>query len=515
MARRSRRRPDRTPADPRARSHWLTRFLILRLLGAVYLVAFLVAADQNRALLGERGLLPARAWLERVEAAHPSRWEALREAPTLFWFDSSDRAIDGVAWAGAGLSCLVLMGFANTPLLLALWTLYLSIVTVGQTWYAFGWESQLLETGFLAAFLCPLLDPRPFPRTAPAPPAIWVQRWLVFRIMLGAGLIKVRGDACWRDLSCLCFHYETQPLPNPLSPYLHFLPSWFHGLGCAFNHFVELGAPFFLLGPPAMRRAAGALFLIFQAMLIASGNLSFLNWLTIVPALACLDDAVWARLVPARLAARAERAAAAAVPSRTQRAAGWALLVLVGALSVQPALNLLSSRQYMNFAFNRLRLVNTYGAFGSIGKERFEIVLEGTADEYADEEAEWRPYEFVAKPGDPDRPLPLVSPFHHRLDWQIWFAAMSTPEWQPWAVHLVWKLLHGDPGAISLLAGDPFPDRPPEFIRAELYVYRFTRPGEEARGPWRRVHVGSWLPPLCRDDPELVEFLRTHGWLEE
>ena len=213
----------------------------------------------------------------------------------------------------------MLSGYANALILLVLWALYSSFVHAGQVWYGYGWEIQLLETGLLACFLCPLFDGRPFPKRPPPVPVIWLFRWLAMRIMWGAGLIKLRGDACWADLSCLYYHYQTQPIPNPLSRYLHFAPRWFHQAGVLFNHLVELIAPFFAFGPRWARHAAGALFVLFQAFLIASGNLSFLNWLTIVPALACFDDSVWSRLLPRRLVARAERAARDAEESAAGR----------------------------------------------------------------------------------------------------------------------------------------------------------------------------------------------------
>ena len=114
------------------------------------------------------------------------------------------------------------------PLMFLLWALYTSIVNVGGTWYSFGWESQLLETGFLATFMVPLLSLHRFPASLPFPWVCrWGNRWLLFRIMLGAGLIKIRGDKCWwPDLNCMDFHYETQPVPNPLSRHFHLTPHW-------------------------------------------------------------------------------------------------------------------------------------------------------------------------------------------------------------------------------------------------------------------------------------------------
>jgi hypothetical protein len=495
-----------------AASYWLTRFLILRLLGLVYLVAFLVFCQQGLPLVGEHGLLPAADYLQRLELRLGSRWAAFLAEPTLFLLGHSDTALLAVGWAGAAGSAVVLCGFANALLLLLLWVLYLSIVHVGQLWYGYGWELQLLETGFLAIFLCPLLDPRPFPRRPPPVPVIWLYRWLIVRIMLGAGLIKLRGDTCWRDLTCLYYHYETQPNPNPLSRTLHFLPRGVHRAGVLFNHLAELVAPWAAFWPRLARHVAGAVMLAFQLSLIASGNLSFLNWLTIIPILACFDDSLLRRVLPHRLVARAERAAATAMPARGQRIASWALVATVAALSVDPVRNLLSSSQRMNTSFNRLALVNSYGAFGSVGRLRGEIVFEGTDATAPGPDAVWREYEFRCKPGDVMRRPCLISPWHYRLDWQIWFAAMATSAQYPWTVHFVWKLLENDPGVVGLLASNPFPAAPPRFVRARLYRYEFVPRGDPSGAWWRRTLLREWLPPLSTEHAEFRRFLAARGW---
>ena len=499
-----------------APSYWLTRFLILRLLGLVYFVAFLSLARQVVPLIGDHGLLPAPLFLDQVARTLGSRTDAFLRLPSLFWFAYSERLMVTLAWVGAGLSLLVLAGLANAILLLALWALYMSFVHIGQLWYGYGWEIQLLETGFLATFLCPLFDPRPFPRRAPSAVVITLFRWLIFRIMLGAGLIKLRGDACWRDFTCLYYHYETQPIPNPVSRWLHFLPKPVHRLGVLFNHLSELVAPWFAFGPRRARHLAGGVLLAFQITLIVSGNLSFLNWLTIVPILACFDDALLSRVLPRRLGERARLAAQAARPSRAQNVAVAALALAVGALSVFPVLNMLSPRQAMNTSFDPLALVNTYGAFGSVGKERDEIVFEGTREADITATTQWREYEFPCKPGDPQRRPCVISPYHYRLDWQIWFAAMASPREYPWTVHFAWKLLHNDPGTLRLLVNDPFPGEPPRYVRALLYRYRFSRsaaPGDPGGAWWHRSLLGEWLPPLAANDPALRRFLAAHGWL--
>src|SRR5256714_2170246 len=318
-------------------SYWLTRFAILRLLGFVYAVAFLIAAQQLVPLVGEHGLTPANHFFQRVEAHFGSRSAAALQLPSLFWFGISDQGLAIFAWIGFGLSLIVLGGFANAILLGILWAMYMSIIHVGQIWYGYGWETQLLETGFLSIFLCPLLHGRPFPKCRPPLLVIWLFRWLGFRIMIGAGLIKLRGDPCWRDLTCLYYHYETQPIPNAISRYLHFAPHWFHKFGTAWNHFIELVVPWFSFGPRHVRHVAGLLLVSFQIVLIISGNLSFLNYVTIIPFLACVDDTFWRRIAPASLVRRMREAE----PSRLQFALSAALCILVGYLSIAPVTNLI------------------------------------------------------------------------------------------------------------------------------------------------------------------------------
>lgn len=239
-----------------AGSYWLTRFVILRLLGAVYAVAFFAAARQLVPLVGEEGLTPLGAFLERVRNEFGSTFAAFAALPSIFWFGHSDLALVSVAWSGVALSCIVVAGYSNGIVMTILWALYLSIVHTGQEWYGYGWEIQLTETGFLAIFLCPLLDGRPFPRFAPPQALIWLFRWLIFRIMFGAGLIKLRGDPVWRDFTALNYHFETQPIPNPLSRWFHFLPRAMLKAGVLFNHMAELLAPWFVF-LAAIRQAPG------------------------------------------------------------------------------------------------------------------------------------------------------------------------------------------------------------------------------------------------------------------
>jgi hypothetical protein len=480
---------------PERPSYWLTRWLYLRGIGFIYLCAFVSLWWQLLPLFGARGILPVREFLARARLAGVG----FVDLPSLFWLGCSDGALRVACLAGLVLSAAVLAGLTNALALAVLWAIYLSFVHVGQIFYGYGWEILLLEAGFLAIFLCPLRSIAPLPERSPPPTVvIWLLRWLLFRVMFGAGLIKIRGDECWRDLTCLIYHYETQPIPNPLSWLLHQAPPWFHKMGALYNHAVELVAPFLLFWPRQVAMLAALATVLFQTILILSGNLSWLNWLTLTLCVACFDDRALARLAPAWVRARLVELAPLR-PARSTRMVAWALCVLVAVLSVGPVTNLLSREQVMNTSFDRLHLVNTYGAFGSVGRTRDEVVLEGSYDG-----VEWREYEFRCKPGDPLRRPCVVAPLQPRLDWQIWFAAMSRIGQQPWLLKLVAKLLDGDAGVLRLMAASPFDRGPPRYIRARLFEYHFTRFGQP--GWWTRKPVGEYMPPVARE--ELKEILR-------
>ncbi len=495
--------------SPRS-SYVLTRFVLLRWLGLVYSAAFLSTALQYRALIGPRGLLPAKMVVDTLLGEHSgSAVGAAREAPSLFlWTGASDAAIGAVAWTGVALSLLVFAGVTNAVVLVILWLLYLSIVNVGSVFYGYGWEIQLLETGLLAAFLCPVRDVRPFPASPPPAIPVWLFRWLIVRVMLGAGLIKLRGDACWRDLTCLRYHYETQPIPGPLSPYFHRLPNWVHTGGVLVNHLVEVLAPFGAFGPKWPRRVAGCAFVAFQLVLIVSGNLSFLNWLTIVPAIACFDDEDLARVLPRPLVEYARARTTRAGPTKPALWVAGGYAMVVGILSINPISNLVSSSQSMNRSFDPLHVVNTYGAFGSVERQRYEVIVQGSdADDPFEEEA-YRDYELPCKPGPVDRKLCWITPYHRRLDWQMWFLPFGQADQNPWFIHFVTKILDGDPVIREQLAKDPFGGKPPRWVRAELYSYRYS----EGRAVWEREHVLNYLRPVGRSDRALARYIAAYGF---
>jgi hypothetical protein len=493
-------------------SYWLTRVFFLRLLGFVYFIAFFSLSRQLGPLIGANGLLPAHLYLDQIAAMSGGGWAALQAVPTLLWLHSADWFMYVLCYLGVALALALLAGHSSAVLLFLLWSLYLSLYHVGQIFYGYGWEILLLETGFLAIFLCPLVRGGLLPLSTPPPRAVfWLLRWVLFRVMFGAGLIKLRGDSCWLDLTCMIYHYETQPIPNPISWYLHQLPPIVHQAEVLLTHLVELVVPWFIFGPRRLRRSAGIVLALFQLLLIASGNLSWLNWLTLALCFACFDDDVLRRISPRRLVQRWQTLGEGE-EGLVHKTAVYGLTVVVILLSIYPVINMVSPTQVMNQSFGSLHLVNTYGAFGHVGKERFEVVLQGTYDTTLDAATQWREYEFKCKPGDVQRRPCIVSPYHYRLDWQIWFAAMSDYARNPWLVHLVYKLLQDDEGALSLLDASPFDQGPPRFIRAELYRYQFTQLGDGNEAWWERQHVRSYLPPLALGNRALLRVIDSFGW---
>lgn len=483
------------------------REVLQRGVAALYLVAFISTLNQFRPLLGERGLLPVTRLLAWAESS-PSRARLLR--PTLFRrIRYTDRRLAVLCWIGIALSALLVAGVPQltapwVPMLcfLLLWFGYMSIASIGQTFYGFGWEMLLLEAGFLAAFLGSTDQPPP---TA----VIVLFWWLVFRLEFGAGMIKMRGGREWRDLTALMYHHQTQPMPGPLSRQAHLLPGWFHRAEALGSHFAQLVVPFFLFAPilglwipgpvPAIiGTAAAAIIIATQLWLVLTGNFAWLNWATVV--LAC-----------SAISVTGSGAVAATDPGALAWFGGlppyWfgittAVGLLVVALSWPALRNLFASRQLMNASFNRWQLANAYGAFGTVTKERVEYVIEGTVDEDPGA-AEWLEYGFKGKPGDVRRVPRQFAPYHLRLDWLMWFLPLGR-SLDEWFTALLVRLLEADAPTLALLADDPFRGERPRWVRVTSYRYRFaSRAERRADGAvWVRDRRRPLVQPVGLERPE-------------
>jgi len=476
-------------------SHVLSVWLFLRLLALIYFSAFLSFAVQVRGLVGIEGILPVADFITKRKRLGFGRFD---RDPTVFWFNSSDACLVGVCWCGVAFSVLLLIGVAPLPLLILLWMSYLSLFTVGRVFLGYQWDTLLLETGFLAMFLAPLdLVPHFPPKTGSSPIALWLLWWLLFRLMFSSGMVKlISGDHTWRNLTALCVHYQTQPLPTPTAWHAYQLPRRFHQLSTVILFAIELGAPFLIIGPQWAKNTAAALFIVLMILIQLTGNYAFFNLLAIALSVLLVDDRTFERIfrwlsidpLPANFIP--------CLPIMKWIAMAVAILILT--LSLLPMVRLLRAQviwpRWLETIFGQFepfRLVNSYGLFSVMTIERPEIIVEGSDDANT-----WQPYEFKWKPGDVKRPLRFIAPHQPRLDWQMWFAALGYYPNHPWVHSFLVRLLEGSASVLSLLETNPFPDRPPRFVRCVIYDYRFTNRHERraTEAYWKAERRGFYCP---------------------
>ena len=460
----------------------IARRVFVRLLALVYLVAFWSFAKQSAGLIGSNGILPLDRYLAGMHQAFGA--SAWRLAPTLFWFNASDTAIRWLPLAGIAIALLALTGLAHRTCFALLFLLYLSVVAAGQDFMSFQWDYLLLETGLLAIFLTNTRISH------------WLFRLLLFRLMFFSGWVKLAsGDPTWHGLTALTFHYHTQPLPIPLAWYMDQLPLWFQQTSTFLVLGVELGAPLLLLLPRRPRISGAACLIALQVLILTTGNYAFFNWLTIALCLLMFDDQFYARF-------RVRRPESARSPGRVWRkvlAAVASLIVLLNLgqfsrLFFGDAGSPLDALLHVTEPFG---IVNSYGLFASMTTTRPEIVVQGS-----DDGATWRDYAFPYKPGDVSRRPAWVAPYQPRLDWQMWFAALGNYQSNDWFLNLMVRLLQGSPEVASLFERTPFGNRPPRYVRAVLYEYRFTTLAERhaTHAWWGRVPRGSYFPAISLGD---------------
>lgn len=468
-----------------AYDYGMAREILQRGVALIYLVAFISTLNQFRALAGEHGLLPVPRLLRGPGARGPSLFGRI---------GYSDRKLAAVCAAGIAVSAVLVAGLpqAGPPWLplagfLVLWGLYMSIVNVGQVFYGFGWEMLLLEAGFTVG----LLGSRQVP---PPQTILLLIAWLVFRLEFGAGMIKWRGDPAWRNLTAMYYHHQTQPMPGPFSRRAHLAPKWWHRCEALGNHGAQLVVPFLLFAPQPIASIAAGIVIATQLWLVATGNFAWLNWLTIVLASCRISEPVLRRIIPWLPPGR---------DLRVEAPIWWTAVVLAGTvllavLSVPALRNLFSARQRMNAAFNRWQLGNAYGAFGSVTRQRIEVVIEGTEGE-SPRDASWLEYGFKGKPGDVSRRPRQFAPYHLRLDWMMWFLPLDSIH-QRWFHVFLLRLLEADARTLALLGHDPFSGRPPRFIRVLTYRYRFATAAERRStgAHWVRERRRVVIDPIQR-----------------
>lgn len=473
-------------SNPKRPTYRLAHWLLLRMIALVYFIAFLSLAFQLRGLIGARGVLPAGEFLELVKSRFGD--DAYWLAPTLCWLNSSDGFMLGLCIAGAAISLAVMLGAWPTAGFVALWALYLSLTVASQVFLSFQWDVLLLETGLLAIFL------QKYPRLGRL-----LILWLLFRLTFESGVVKLTsGDPTWHDLTALSYHYETQPLPLVTAWYAHQSPLWFKQFSCAMMFACELIAPFAVFGPKLVRRAGAAAMIGLQLLIAGTGNYTFFNLLTIALCLPLLDDDVWPAAWTKNKAQLhdAPRWIFAPFAATYVAITGMQLAVMLDMVHSPPKLLLDLQRKASPF-----RSMNSYGLFAVMTTSRPEIVIEGSDDDIT-----WQDYEFRWKPGDLHQAPRLAAPHQPRLDWQMWFAALGNYQENPWFMHLLGRLLEGSPYVLDLFARNPFPDKPPRYVRAVVYDYHFTNSTEKRADEvwWKRERKGLYCPVVTlNSDGEL------------
>jgi predicted DCC family thiol-disulfide oxidoreductase YuxK len=462
----------------------LVSFLFLRGFGVIYLAAFLSFAVQAQGLIGSHGVLPLTELVDVVGASVGR--ERFWLMPMVFWWNSSDVAIQGVCWAGVVLSVLLIGNLLPRLALLLLYVLYLSLLYAGQAFMTYQWDTFLLEGGILALVL-----------SMARVPGIWLLRWLLFRFMFMSGVVKLlSGDPNWWNLSALSYHFLTQPLPTPLAWYAAHLSAPALKVATAAVFFIELVLPFLIFAPRRLRFCAAWGILLLQVGILVTGNYNWFNIQTMLLCLPLFDDAALRKLLPPRVLRILPVPVADRPPPRAAAAVGAGVLTLLIVLCslVEMDMRFGGNPPALAQAFDRfiepLHLVSSYGLFAIMTTKRDEIIIEGSSDG-----TEWREYEFRYKPGDLARRPPWNVPHQPRLDWQMWFAALDDPRRLPWFWRLLQRLLENEPSVTALLQKNPFPDKPPAYVRAWFYDYGFADDAAKARGMWwERQSLGPYFP---------------------
>ncbi len=481
--------------------YFLTRWVFVRALGVIYLIAFVSLWTQVAGLIGHNGILPENRFMPAIRQACDSQsigLERFHLVPTLCWLNSSDSFLQFQCAAGTILAVLLIFEIIPAPALALLWLLYLSLATIGRDFLGFQWDNLLLETGFLSIFFAPRqLSPGLWRETLPSRLVLWLLRLLLFKLMFSSGCVKLAsGDPTWHDLSALKYHYQTQPLPTWIAWYAGQSPLWFQKFSCAITFAIELGAPFLIFAPRRIRFFGAAALAFLQLLILLTGNYCFFNLLTLALCLLLLDDFVLQKILPARFA----HSPAHKKPVRWPLAFTVplaAVFIAVSFLQVAAIFRVQNRWLYpiacVNEWLEPFRTVNSYGLFAVMTTERQEIIVQGSSDG-----VHWRDYEFKYKPGDVSRRPVFVAPHQPRLDWQMWFAALGDYRQNPWFENFCVRLLQGSPEVLALLEKNPFPNKPPRYIRAELYNYQFTNFAERrATGAWwKREYLGEYLPPV-------------------
>jgi hypothetical protein len=430
------------------------RRLLVSGVGLCFTLAFLSARHQVSGLLGPLGIAPVASTLRAASAAW-GPWGAALVLPSVLWLDASDAALQALCILGALAGVLAAVGVLPRWALALAWVLHVSLVTSGNVFWHFQWDTLLTEAGLLTFLVAPS---GVFPRWCVSPPrASWLLvQLLLVRLVVASGAVKLlSGDVTWRNFSALRYHFWTQPLPTPLGIWVAVWPPRLLDACCAVTLLVELLAPWCVLGPRPVRRAGALLLVLLQLLIALTGNYGFFNFLSVVLVVSMLDDRDLGRLGRFVLRGRPPQHAA---PSGWPLRLGAGALFVLGVSAFVEGLRGPAPLAPLLEVVSPLGTINRYGLFAVMTTSRDEIQVE-----VSDDGTSWRPVRFKDKPDSAG--ASFVAPDMPRLDWQMWFAALGPCRASPWFFAFAHRLLEGDAQVWHLLATD-VPAQRPRYLRS-------------------------------------------------
>lgn len=491
-------------------TYQITQQIFPRVLSLIYLIAILSLWTQIDGLVGSRGILPAQNFLYIVKENFGG--SSYLQFPTYFWLSASDSVLHIVCAAGATMALLGIFFPLSVLIWFLLWSIYLSLMIVGQDFLSFQWDILLVETGFLAIFLSPFSIIPKSKNLIVSPIIRWLFTWLLFRLMLASGVVKLAsGDPTWHNLTALTYHFETQPLPTWIGWFVHQLPDWFLVFSTAVMFLIELFVPFFIFFPRRFKLLTFWILVAFQTLIALTGNYCFFNLLAIALCLWLIDDRSWPGSIQKAFSKWLPKSGKEIHsdfynwPKWTRVSLFWVVIFMSGILMISATFGIRVSWptpvRHIYSVISPFHVVNSYGLFAVMTTERPEIIVEGSNDG-----KNWKAYLFKYKPDDLSKRPSFVEPHQPRLDWQMWFAALGDVRQNPWFVNFCLRLLQGSRPVLDLLKENPFPQMPPKFIRAVVYNYQFTNFKERSESGdwWKRRFEGQYLRPISQNKIEVI-----------
>jgi Lipase maturation factor len=522
-------------------NRFLSRWIFLRALGAIYFSAFFSLVFQIRGLIGPQGILPASEYLKSVaeQVGHARYWYV----PSVLWLSSGSLMLTGLCWVGMVAAVLLVFNIWPRATLAICFVCFLSFVSAAGEFSGYQSDGMLLEAGFLSLFLAPSgLRPGFGEKRPPVRAAMYLLLWEWFRIYFESGVGKIAGgDPEWRNFTAMDGYYQNGPLPTWIGWYVQHLPHWFHAGATFFTLALELVLIWAAFLPRPFRIVLFFIVTPWQIGIILTANYAFLNYLVLILAFLLLDDRFLLRFFPVKwqqpLLARSITPPLESVPlsddqlsiltppsnpspaePSARKSPPWNLwqknglwftplrIAITSVLLVWIFYATTAQTVWMITAaplptspvalLETFRIANRYGLFERMTRGRYEIEFQGSNDGQT-----WIAYPFRHKPQDLDRPPRIYAPYQPRFDWNLWFASLG--EWRdnPLVLRTEWRLLSSDLDVLALFAANPFPQGPPRQVRAVLWQYWFTSMAEKRDHGlwWRRELLGLYAPAIQLD----------------